>query len=689
MAQDNVPQAVLAERLGEAIRGRKVRAVVFTTFTIDPEFFELHVLPVLFDQPFSQIDKVRRIQLEDALRSVEDIAVYYDRTALSQSSGPAQLDWARIGVRVPTGVFHPKLVLALVENAPDLLEEPEDQDDSFQRGPESLIVGALSANLTRAGWWENLEAGHFEEIDDKSIDESVCPFRKDLLGLIRHLSQLGGPKEEQRALDRIRRFLTTRTSTAMRLNHSARGRHYTRLFYGQSELASWLSELRLRDETWNLEVISPYFDGADAGTLDRLVEALAPKETRIYLPENIERVAQVTQSLYARIEEVAWWSSLPTGLTRPGRRAKSNDVPSRFVHAKVYRLWNKQGKQVMLVGSVNLTAPAHSRVRSGNSEAGFLIDVSDEGIPRRWWLQRVDDTPAQFLDKQRQEDESAEPVYVDLVVRFDWSSGKLDYRVDGQSAKGTLEVADPAGEPLFVIDQFRHGHWVECESNVSDRVRQLLRSNSFLKVTHPRGTWRVLVREEGMHCRPSLLTELTPEEILLYWSLLTPAQRESFIEEKLGQSAQLEGMVKRSERYQTRDTVFDRFAGVYHAFERLHRHVLECVQRNEIRDAEARLFGEKYDSLPQLLSKTLEQSDDSIMRYIVFLCARQICDRLQNDAPEFMAERTDSIQRLNHWLNRIPDLADALPLDEDDRQDFLAWYEPMFLGMIEQGGGRT
>ncbi len=48
MAKGEVPQAVLAEQLGEAIAGRKVRAAVFTTFCFDPGFFELHVLPTLF-----------------------------------------------------------------------------------------------------------------------------------------------------------------------------------------------------------------------------------------------------------------------------------------------------------------------------------------------------------------------------------------------------------------------------------------------------------------------------------------------------------------------------------------------------------------------------------------------------------------------------------------------------------------
>ena len=69
------PQAVLSQRFGEAIGGRRVRSAVFITFSFDPGFFELQVLPLLFSQSFGQVDKVRLLQLEDALRGIDHLAV--------------------------------------------------------------------------------------------------------------------------------------------------------------------------------------------------------------------------------------------------------------------------------------------------------------------------------------------------------------------------------------------------------------------------------------------------------------------------------------------------------------------------------------------------------------------------------------------------------------------------------------
>ena len=57
MAPVSIPMEVLGDALVAAIDGRRVRTAVFTTFTFDPGFFELHVLPLLFDRPFSQVEK--------------------------------------------------------------------------------------------------------------------------------------------------------------------------------------------------------------------------------------------------------------------------------------------------------------------------------------------------------------------------------------------------------------------------------------------------------------------------------------------------------------------------------------------------------------------------------------------------------------------------------------------------------
>ena len=681
MASKHIPQKVLGQQLAETINGRRVRTAVFTTYTFDPGFFENHILPILFDKPFHQVEKVRRIQMEDAIRSLDDIAVYYDRTALSQDAQPAQLDFRRIDVRHATGAFHPKLILLLVENRDDNYQEDSTPPDL------SLIVASLSANLTRAGWWENVETGHIHEVFDKNNPNSRTSFRSDILSMIQRLKRCCIKAENHSAIDRIHAFLIQRANRDEIKKIRVKGRYSTRLFCGQTDLPTMLEELKIYRYCENLEIISPYFDKTPAKTLQKVIDAVKPSRVRIYLPRNVDGSAAVSEETFNAINEleIVEWATLPDDLLRPGGRKNIDKMPPRRVHAKVYRFWKQGGSNITLVGSVNLTSPGHSHSNAGNFESAFLCDIKNEGFPNRWWLEKLEKAPKTFDEKQPEETDNSQPVPLDISFRYNWAEEKLEYRTE-RSAKGPIIVCEPGGVRLFKVDSFNSDTWVDCGEEAARKVRQLLASTSFLEIKHIKGTWRVLIREEGMSHRPSLLISLTPEEILMYWSLLSPAQQEYFITEKMGNEATLQGLaVGDSHRYVMSDTVFDRFAGVYHAFEQLIKHVNDAIASGRDKEAESRMFGAKYDSLPLLLEKTISREDgDDVMNYITFLCAKQTNKRITKAHPEFMKAHRKDARVMNDLLKKLPMIRDKLSPQIKDSTQFLDWYEEMFLRLIDQ-----
>src|SRR5215212_5553280 len=139
------------------MKGRRLLSAVFLTYQFEPGFFEQEVLPVLLDVPLSHSVPIRLVQLEDALKELRgEIAVYYDANGLIfGDAGSARLDVRRIPMRHYTGIFHPKNVFLLTES---------DEADADGRSRRALVIASMSANLTRAGWWENVEACHVEEI---------------------------------------------------------------------------------------------------------------------------------------------------------------------------------------------------------------------------------------------------------------------------------------------------------------------------------------------------------------------------------------------------------------------------------------------------------------------------------------------------------------------------------------------
>lgn len=672
-----VPMAVLAESLAESINSRQVRVALFTTFNFDPGFFELEVLPLLFDQSFSQVDKVRLLQLEDALRSVDALSVYYDRSALAQDAEPARLDYRRIDVRRATGTFHPKLILLLVDEP----EEASNEDDDT-KVHQSLIVVAQSANLTRAGWWENVECTHIEEIKDVDLGGGRCSFRKDLLAMLRRISACADPTDED-ALKAVRQFLLMRTSTGRFARARSGGRFHTRLFGGMGEknLASWLGELLSGRDKWNLEIISPYFDPGGAGPLPALIDAINTHEARIYLPKEPDGTALVTQKTYDAVSRYARWSVLPGDVLERGRGTGGEHLMPRRVHAKVYRVWQRDGPDIVLTGSVNLTGSGHSHGAAGNLEAAFLCDTDNEGGSRRWWLRPIDRDAERFVDNTPDEGDGLDPAPVDVSFRFDWGTGQFSYRV-AEWVNGPLQIHDIGGIALFCIDAPVSGKWTRCPKSYAAIIREHLRSSSFVVVHRDESAWRLLVHEENMAHRPSLLVDLTADEILEYWSLLTPEQRATFIELRIGLEGGLEGIpVGARSKLKSHDTLFDRFAALYHAFGCLHRKIETTLDEGRFRDAEARLFGAKYDSLPKLLDETLTNGDtDPILTYVTFLSAAQLFDRVRRQHKEFYREckgRTGSLEAL---LAKLPEVRRCLPLDEmTDGPAFIEWYEPTFL----------
>lgn len=668
-----VEMASLSDRLGDAIEGARVTHALFTTYTLDPGFFELEILPVLFhDRSFSHVQKARRVQLEDVLKSGPVVSVFYDRSGLAQESTPARLGWNRVDVRWKTGIFHPKLVLLLIErDGPDPEVAPE----------RSLIVGVASANLTRHGWWENVEVAHFEELRSKDHPLGRTAYRSDLLEVLRLLKAALPKHTSDPARDAIHRFVREETNKDEYRNATVGRRYLTRIFAGQGGFPAWLYDLGIHHWRFNLEVISPFFDAGHSNTLRALIEATKPAAVRVYLPTDAEGTALVDRVAYdaiARLPGVSW-ARLPDAMVQRGGNAKAARLSNRGVHAKVYRFWSRDAGEVVVVGSVNLTAPAHSHAHAGNLEIGVLVDHGHDHEPR-WWLltDEVEREHFKEIDGDA-EREGVRNLPLDVSVAFDWRAREL--RLCSAKSGVTVGVFEPTGEALFVHTFEIADTWYTRPSEDAERVALHLEASSFLLLRVDDDEWRVLVQETGTGYKPSLLSELTPEEILQYWALLTAEQRQAYILDKL-RAEQLEGLPAsgHTRRFLAGNSLFEHFAGIFHAFGCLRRSLDEALCAGKVAEAEARLFGESYDSLPQLLTRLASApTDDSPRDFVTVLCAKQLRDQIRRRHPEFWNGSRSVHARLDDRLRPFDDLGSRLGLEPHEREAFLAWYEKAFI----------
>ena len=223
---------------------------------------------------------------------------------------------------------------------------------------------------------------------------------------------------------------------------------------------------------------------------------------------------------------------------------------------------------------------------------------------------------------------------------------------------------------------------------MAQHVADELKLTSFAKVLDPGSDSEgdILIQEEGLHRKPYMVVELTAEEILRYWALLTVEQRAAFLEQRTllrgDLSADALDITTRTRGWVQDNNIFAEMAGIFHAFRLMEQSVDKDIERGNERNALWRLFGEKYDSLTVLLNR-LENEDegwDPLARYVTVLCAEQVISALEEKLPDFMEAHRKDIKRLRKRLSMKQAFRRIICKQDRDRlEEFLDWFEPLFL----------
>ena len=675
-----VPQEVLYDVVLAAIDGRKVRAAVFTTFEFDPEFFELHVLPcVCGERAWSNMPNVQRMQLADELRALGTaMAVYYDRHAIVGNQG-CTLDYQHVGLSREHGVFHAKNILILVDGP-----EPEDG--------QSLLLVTTSANLTRNGWWENVEVGQIVE-----VGQERSSVRDDLLGgkgLLSTLRNMTPEAQETEALRRIHEFLVRETEQTGHLKKE--GILKPRFYSGQTILPQFLQDAGRIEPGMHLEIISPFFDhGDDPSALRRLLEVLQPVQTRVFLPSDREGQAACSQAFFDAVRQIpdVRWATLPSSVTAWGRRHQA--AGDRPVHAKIYRLFSqgRYGRDVRFVGSANLTDAAHSAAKERNIETGVLVELDCQDEPD-WLLRSLRVAPTEFQPQPPEGTVGLEACHP-VTLQFDWQTRTLSYHWQNEPGLPSWAKIASQGVGLFTIADIHPDSWRKLGEPAATAMGDRLKSSALVELIDDQGRSQLLlVQEKGMAYKPSMLEQLTPSEILEYWSLLTPRQRDIFLEAKIRELLARKGGLPGTKTAEAGRSLFDQFAGIFHAFSCLEERVRGALSVGNHGEAEYRLLGRQYDSLPALVEKVSRPErvqEDPVIAYLTLLCAIAAMDAIRDsrrqgesdgDTEAFLDQplvRLEIKKLESQWRQSLQQARSAIHLNEATADEqFLDWYEKAF-----------
>lgn len=646
----------ISEAFRMQIGSRRVLRGFFSTYSFEADFFELEVLPLLLGSPaLSPNETIRYHQLQSLMREHRGRwAVAYDVDVFDPQQAP-RLEVDYLPIRIGGACQHAKLAILLVE--------------SRDKKP-SLLLAAGSFNLTKAGWWENLEVGHWVELRPGYAPGNIVqPLREALSFFRQH-----GPSA---ALDALWEFASGLEVTA---DEPGCAFYFSGAGIARHDFTRFIEQNASEREA--LEVVSPFF--SEQGD-NRIIQDFLSRftHTTVLLPSDEQGNALVDKTtVYEKLpgQHVCWgqWRSELLDSHYGGKERY------RRLHAKIYQTPGEDGW--CFVGSVNLSYKAFMQ----NVEAGFLL----KGLHCAQLLEELEQPPERFLvEEEAPGSRSAAGVTSLPVIQlvYDWQENQL---LVHSTATGQLVLLSKTETTLADLELEA---WHELECSLPELREQLERSSLLLVEWRPVGTdcvrGTLLVSQRNLYCRPPHLPSLDLQALLrifqgmhdtarlelmadLAAQMIRLSQDAGSLDENLPDLPDLPAAVEP-------ESFFSEFSQVNGAFWVLAKRLAQAEREGDERTLAYFLKGHQPDSLRQVVVSLQSVADRGgqpalIVRYLTLLSVEELLRRHQAHADEGLLHE---VQQTIDRLEREELLAQ---LQGDDKLRFIQWFKEKFFQPVAE-----
>ena len=634
----------ISEAFRAVIGEREVVQAFFTTYSFEPDFFELEVLPLLLGNPaLSSNESIRYYQLQSLMRHhAGRLAVVYDLSVFDPQLAP-RLEVDYLPMRVGGACQHAKLMVLVVRDR--------------KSKQLSIVLGAGSFNLTKAGWWENLEVGHWVELSEGTAPGNIL---EPLLDALRFY-QAHTPSP---VLDNI-------LGVAMAFEASTADPNCSFYFSGNGaahrHFDTFIAEHT--DADASLEVISPFF--ADDGNNRTIINFLGRyTSATVLLPLDEQGQALVDrQSVYEALlrKTIKWggWLELDH-LALQG--------PYRRLHAKIYQGHGKDSW--CFVGSVNLSFKAFRQ----NIEAGFLLKGKDV-------KPLLDDQPTPHPDGFKVEVEARSASAAGdldmppICVAFDWQTDLLHTSC---SAPGELVLLNSAAETLVRVPL----NGADDQLCPAPQLKTHLQGSSFIHARWLTDTGvaegTVLVSQRNLFCRPTHLPALDLQALLKIFIGMHESRRLELFGDlavRLLHASQDDGVQDEFLPEPTAEGSFEsffaEFSQVNGAFWELAERLAKAEREGDFQTLAYYLKGQQPDSLRKVLASIVgldstNKEASLIVRYLTLLSVIDLLKRFAVHSDETLiheAEKALTALERNELLTQ---------LDGAEGEHFIRWFKTKF-----------
>jgi len=632
----------ITEYLTNELQNEIVTHAIFTTYNFEPDFFETEVIPLLFKEQryYSNHPSIKRFQVQQELiKSKINIALFYDKNIFSSNETP-QMEYIHQAVNHPNGAFHPKIIFILME--------------------DKLLLYAGSNNITKAGWWDNIETGNYILIDSKhGINETTHLNIMKTLGYLK--SQYSFELKDNSSFIAIEDFLNTN----VRIINNQEVKFYFQS--NKTDNCKSFFEQYLSSKLTHVEIISPYFPDDDMRNLENEV---FPKRYTInmFLPKNQQDKAMCTREYYEFCKKNnIIWSKFVSNIEKDLVIKKDKDgnlPPYRKLHAKIFHFYNQQ-VSYFLTGSFNFTYKA----LYDNIEAGFLY----KAINHHNQLLEVREGEEVFEENLFDEENpiSLENEDIDIDILFDWKDKILIISTSDITALNGMALKDNNGDELQVINIKDKYTYIK---DISAKLLSYMEKNSYLHIA----SQSVLIQHINWQYKPFSFGQMSISDILNIYSNLNLVDKESqYIAHMLAQLEKAGALYESSmsDIDVLKRDFFSEYSEIFYSFRMLKKLLIEAKDNNQNEVLEYYFRMEYPDSFSSVIKKIKQENKlDIATQYIVILSIEEIYNDVfkhinhYKDAPEF-----EKLKSLKESIKEI--IGKEFP----EQNKFLVWFEKEFL----------
>lgn len=411
-----------------------IEALLFTSFTFHPGFFEDNVLATICNDG-ERLVTYRDLTIASAWADEHNLCVFYDGKMLATPEQRATFD--AFPIAMGHDAFHPKIILALTGGT----------------SPTARLV-VSSGNLSYAGWGHNREVFAINTVEDQAI-------AKPLVRLLDWLVERS-PQSEQR-LELLREHL-------LGLPEPSAPTHPELLVTLPGDTDTVMRRLFL--SKGSLTIAAPFFHPS----IDHYLRSnLEGREIKL-VPAKREGSEEVNLSK----EELARLATNPN----VSFHALPGSEPDRHDHLKFYH-WHDGDEEGLILGSHNATEAALGAASSSdkggaprNVEVSLLLPGANPGAN----LIALDQTPEGVVDPDHLIPDWVGDDHLNLAISVsaDWKHDVFTVSVLEAPEDGELELDLPGTPTLDLREVVRNGGQV----TMMPEAIEAMFTRKWYRVTH-------------------------------------------------------------------------------------------------------------------------------------------------------------------------------------------------------------